>query len=352
MTPANRDRQLSPQTNDNAALLLVTCGGVVLSLLLLKPLIGAITGALLLYAFTRRFYGWCLRRIPNATVTAALVVCLTTLSLVIPTVLALRTVGMRAIAAIEMIRQQIAVSGSPRLFERMSGGRLVLASLGGRDTLSRIAQQILGLTSNLAMSFLGGTVVVLTQSIIMLFLLYFLLRDGERALVRLHTYLPFRSSEFRFLTGRVTRSVHATVFGRLVIALVQSLLSWVLFGALHVPGSLLLANLTFVCALIPTFGAVLVWFPVMLWLLFLHAWTRALILLALGTLLVSTADNVLYPIVVGSRAQMHTAPMFLSILGGMWMFGISGIFLGPLLFTVTDALLAIMRHRDPVSPGG
>jgi predicted PurR-regulated permease PerM len=340
-------RGAGPRGRDQrASLALITSGAVLLALFLLKPLVAAITGTAVLYLFTFRIYRSIHRRILSPALASCTVLALTTFCMVIPVVLALRAVSTRAIQALEMVKRHTSMDGLASLFDSLPGVRSLLASLGGPDALTQIMQQVFGFTSDLVLSFLSSSVGALTQVLLMLFLLFFLLRDGEAAMQRVRDCLPFTPSEFRFLSNRMTRSFRATVFGRVAIALVQALLSWSIFAILRVPGSLLLANLTFVCALIPTFGAVLVWFPVMVWLMMLHAWTRALLLLLLGTFLVSTADNILYPVLVGSRARMHTAPMFLSILGGMWLFGISGIFLGPLIFTLAESLIAISLKRD------
>jgi predicted PurR-regulated permease PerM len=76
-----------------------------------------------------------------------------------------------------------------------------------------------------------------------------------------------------------------------------------------------------------------------------HQWIQAVILLVVGSLIISTLDNFLYPILVGTRMQMHTVAIFLSMLGGVALFGVIGLILGPIAFAVTESLIFILRRR-------
>jgi predicted PurR-regulated permease PerM len=114
---------------------------------------------------------------------------------------------------------------------------------------------------------------------------------------------------------------------------------------LGVHAAAVLALLTTVLGLIPPFGPYVVWFPVALWLGVTGHWIKMAILLGAGILIISSLDNFLYPILVGAHLRQHTAFVFLSILGGIWLFGISGVVIGPLIFSASGALLAIWRAR-------
>ena len=106
-------------------------------------------------------------------------------------------------------------------------------------------------------------------------------------------------------------------------------------------------------AVVPLLGAFLVWIPAALFLALEGSWGKALILALWGMLVVGTIDNLLRPILVGKRLRLHTVLAFISVVGGMLLFGAAGLILGPVTLTVTAVLLDVWRQRavPPVMPG-
>jgi predicted PurR-regulated permease PerM len=184
----------------------------------------------------------------------------------------------------------------------------------------------------------------------MLFLLFFLLRDRALALTSLRSLLPLRDDETSELLQRVGDTVLATALGRLTIAAVQGVLAGLAFWVLGVPGVVLWAFTLAVCAMVPAFGSFLVWGPVAIYLGLTGHWGKAALLAIWGGLIVSTIDNILYPVLVGSHLRAHTATILLSVLGGIALFGPIGIVLGPVLFTITTTLLDIWHRRTTHQP--
>jgi predicted PurR-regulated permease PerM len=180
----------------------------------------------------------------------------------------------------------------------------------------------------------------------MLFLLFFWYRDGQRFLQSAVSVLPFTRAELRFLARRIRQTVRGTVFGRFIVAIIQGISAAIAFWILDVPGASLLGLLTAVCALFPAVGAFFVWFPVVIYLLMIHAWGRAIALLLIGGGFLSTVDNVLFPVIAGAQTRMNTPQMFLSLLGAVWLFGVSGLVLGPVIFTLAESLLVIVARQS------
>jgi predicted PurR-regulated permease PerM len=118
-----------------------------------------------------------------------------------------------------------------------------------------------------------------------------------------------------------------------------------MYTVLGVPGAALWSAATFIAALVPVFGTVLVWGPITLYLLLMGSWTKAVILASWGIVAVGTIDNLLYPFLVGDKLRIHTVPTFFSILGGIGLFGVAGLILGPLVLAVTLGLLEVWKDR-------
>jgi predicted PurR-regulated permease PerM len=179
----------------------------------------------------------------------------------------------------------------------------------------------------------------------MLFVLFFLYRDRALALAALRSLLPLRDDETDELLQRIDDTILATALGRVTIAVVQGILAGLAFWVLGVPGVILWAFTLTVAAMIPGFGSFLVWAPIALYLGLTGHWGKAALLAFWGGFIVSTIDNILYPILIGSHLRAHTATILLSVLGGIAFFGPIGIILGPVLFTIATDLLEIWRKR-------
>jgi predicted PurR-regulated permease PerM len=147
------------------------------------------------------------------------------------------------------------------------------------------------------------------------------------------------------LFTRVGDTVYATVYGTLAVAVVQGTLGGLMFWWLRLPAPLLWGLVMGGLAVIPVLGAFVIWIPAALYLALVGSWGKALILAVWGSVVVGGIDNVMYPILVGNRLKLHTIPAFISIIGGLTVFGPSGLILGPVTLTITILLLEIWRSR-------
>jgi predicted PurR-regulated permease PerM len=196
-----------------------------------------------------------------------------------------------------------------------------------------------------ASAFLQGSITVVTQLVIMLFVLFFLYRDHRLALGALRNFVPLSAAEANRMFTRVASTIRATVNGSLTVAFIQAILGGTMYVVLGVPGAVLWGAATFLAALVPVFGTVLVWGPIAVYLLLTGSWVKAVILVSWGMVAVGGIDNFLYPWLVGDKLRLHTVPTFFSILGGITAFGPAGLILGPLALAVTLGLLDIWWLR-------
>jgi len=148
------------------------------------------------------------------------------------------------------------------------------------------------------------------------------------------------------LFGRVGDTIFATVYGTLAVSLIQGLLGGLMFWCLGLPAPLLWGVVMALLAVVPMLGASVIWAPAAIFLALDGSWEKALVLAVWGVLVVSTIDNLLRPILVGKRLKLHTVHAFISMVGGVILFGSAGLILGPVVFTVTAVLLEIWRRRQ------
>lgn len=327
------------------ALFLLSVAVLVVCALILYPFVPAITGAVALAIITRRPHLWWRARIRNRTAAAATELLLVTISIIAPALLLMQYLVRNAIAGTELLQDGQMQRGFHTLLHRFPGIVAAIEESLQVMTLGDTARQLAGfVTSHLAGVF-SVSLAAVSQIVITLFLLFFLYRDGEAAHIFLTHLLPFTEAETDFMTQRLGETIRATVLGRLLVAVIQGTVAGAVIELLGMHGAVILGLLTAVAGLVPPFGAYIVWLPVAVWLAITGHWVKMAILLGVGFLIISTLDNFLYPVLVGSRLRQHTASVFLSLLGGVWLFGIAGLVLGPLTFSATEGLLAIWKAR-------
>ena len=199
--------------------------------------------------------------------------------------------------------------------------------------------------STAAGSIVKGSVFQLIGFCLTFYLLFFFLRDSRAILQSLRSLSPLSDTEMDRLFGRIGDTIHATVYGTLAVAAMQGFLGGLMFWWLGLSAPLLWGVVMALLAVVPLLGAFIVWLPAAIYLALEGNWGHALILTAWGMFVVGTIDNLLRPILVGNRLKLHTVLAFMSVVGGLMLFGPAGLILGPVTLTTTLVLLEIWRSR-------
>lgn len=213
--------------------------------------------------------------------------------------------------------------------ERIREG-IVSTFLGGSKLLAR---QALGIGQNTFQFFLAFS--------LMIYLAFFLLRDGRKLVELLIRALPLGDERERLLFAKFAEVTRATVKGNLLVAAVQGALGGLIFWILGISGALLWGVVMAIASLIPAVGAALVWIPAAIYLAAVGEYVSATILTAFGVLVIGLADNLLRPILVGRDTKLPDYIVLLSTLGGIVMFGINGFVMGPLVAALFVAFWGI-----------
>jgi predicted PurR-regulated permease PerM len=209
-----------------------------------------------------------------------------------------------------------------------------------------------GTLANGTLGVVGGVAAAVVQTLLVVFTLYYLFRDHAAIREAFFEIVPIEEAKTRDIAERTKAVVGATVYGSLLIAAIQGALGFFIFWVLGLPAPLLWGVVMFFLSMIPMAGAFLVWAPAAIYLALSGALTQALVLTAWGVLVVGAIDNVLSPRLVGKRACMHELLIFFGVLGGIDVFGVIGVVLGPVLVAVTLALLEMVRQANrPASTG-
>jgi predicted PurR-regulated permease PerM len=184
---------------------------------------------------------------------------------------------------------------------------------------------------------------------VMLYLLFFLLRDEDALSKRVKSAIPLRSEQLNALLLKFTVVIRATVKGDLLVALLQGALGGLIFWFLGITASLLWAVLMAFLSLLPAIGAGLVWAPVAIYLLATGSVWQGVVLIAYGALVIGLVDNFLRPILVGKDTKMPDYVVLISTLGGIEAFGLNGFVIGPVIaamFIAVWDIFSASRQKD------
>ncbi|HEX9184099.1 MAG TPA: AI-2E family transporter [Burkholderiales bacterium] len=197
-----------------------------------------------------------------------------------------------------------------------------------------------------------NTFAFILNSFIMVYLLFYLLRDGGRVALRMRDAIPLDAGLQGMLAGKFAEVIRATVKGSVVVAIVQGALGGVIFWILGIHAALLWGVVMAFLSLVPAVGAGLVWLPAALYLLATGEIGQGAILIAFGVLVIGLVDNFLRPVLVGKSTRMPDYLVLVSTLGGIAVFGISGFVTGPLIAALFIAVWDVVATSRAAERAG
>ena len=328
----------------------------------LMPFFGAVMWGVALAILFTPLFKRLLRKMPRRRTLAALATL--TICLVI-VILPLAMVGVSLVQEIATVTQSIRsgqinfanyfqqiFDATPRwlitLLERFNLGNMdawqARISAGAAQGSQVIASQALTIGQN--------TFDFLVSFFVMLYLLFFLLRDGAALSTMMREAMPLAKPHTHYLLNKFTTVIRATIKGNVAVAIAQGTLGGLAFWFLGVQGSLLWAVLMAFLSLLPAIGAALIWGPVAIYFLATgHLWEGAT-LIFVGVFVIGLVDNILRPLLVGKDTQMPDYIVLMSTIGGMALFGINGFVIGPVIAALFMAAWSLFIDTDTNPPPG
>ncbi|MBK4990465.1 MULTISPECIES: AI-2E family transporter [Pseudomonas] len=223
-----------------------------------------------------------------------------------------------------------------------------MGNLGAlRDKITTWASEGSQILASQAFSFGQGTFDFVVGFGIMMYLLFFFLREGAEVARRVRMAVPLPEHQKRRLQLKFKRVVRATVKGNVLVAITQGALGGFIFWVLGIPSALVWAVMMAFLSLLPAVGAGIVWGPVAIYFLMTGAILQGVILTAFGVLVIGLVDNLLRPILVGKDTRMPDYLILVSTLGGLSVFGLNGFVIGPLIAALFISSWAIFVSNKP-----
>ncbi|MBC7782659.1 MAG: AI-2E family transporter [Burkholderiales bacterium] len=212
---------------------------------------------------------------------------------------------------------------------------------------------IAGMMAQQSLSIVGNIASTAISILFALFTLFYFLRDSKTIGDAVAGALPLEESQSRAVFAKCKSIIQASVQGVILIAAIQGVLAGLAFWILGVPSPIFLAVLLFILSMVPAVGSALVWVPAVLYLLATGHWVKAIELTVWCGGVVGMVDNLLRPRLVGKKTGMHDLVIFFSVLGGLQVFGILGLFVGPVVVAVALSIVEVFKeasHNWQASP--
>lgn len=354
----------APLVPERRPLLLVLLAGVSLALAaVLAPFFGTLLWAVIIALLFTPMYRALLRRLGGRRNPAALITLLAVvLIVVLPFVFISAAIVSEAAALYQKLQANPLDPGQwfKQAFDALpqwAADVLVRLDLADFQALQRRVATLLSqggqLLATRALQIGQNTFELVTSLFIMLYIDYFLIRDGDLIVRALREAVPLTAGHQRDLTTKFATVIRATVKGNVLVAVVQGTLGGLAFWFLDVSGALLWSVLMAFCSLLPAIGAALVWGPVALYFLGSGQVGAALGLVFWGVVVIGLVDNLLRPLLVGKDTRLPDYVVLITTLGGIAVFGIHGFVLGPVIAAMFIAVWHIVmlgRRADAPPP--
>lgn len=193
---------------------------------------------------------------------------------------------------------------------------------------------------------IGNILSVGLNFIFMVIALFFILKDGGDFLKKIRDYLPFTENQKNRLVSQTKDVIVSTIYGGVAVAIAQGTIGGVTFFLLGISSPALWGLAISIASFIPLIGAFGVWGPMTIYLFIRGEILQGIILALVGTFLISLIDNILKPIIIGGRTKMPVLLIFFSVLGGIQLFGLIGLIMGPLVVAIFISVIDIFRHLE------
>lgn len=332
------------------ALLAATAIAIYLCWLMLQPLIAVLAWAAVLVIMFYPIHQRLVARTKRPATSAALSSLLVIVTIVVPLTLILFAVFNELSGVAQNLQAKISGlldpnSATGRAVEWI--GRYVnLEQLRSPEFIKSHLEGAAGAIAQRTLAVVGGVVGAIVKIFFIVFTMYYLFRDGDKIVRGLPDIIPLNRAQSEEILARTQNVISACVYGVLVIAVIQGALGGLAFWVLGLPSAIVWAVAMTLLSMIPMAGSFVVWVPAAIYLAATGHWGKAIFLTIWGALVIGTVDNFLRPKLVGERAKLHELFIFFSVLGGLQVFGVLGIVLGPVVLAVTLALLDVFRQAD------
>lgn len=279
-----------------------------------------------------------LERRTSPKIAAGAIVFVTTALIIVPLVVIVRLAVLESITLIESVRAgEITLEGPEQQIAELMGVDV--------DLSARIQSVLAGVQAGDVLQLVDTVMHLLLGLSLTVFLLYYFLKDGEQFTQWFRATVPLPDRVLSHLMAESDRIMKAVLLGHIFVAVIQGTLAGVGLAVTGVPNPVLWTVVMIVLSLLPIVGSFLVWGPAALYLFAQGEFVLSGFLLVWGVIVVGVSDDYLRPVIVDRYAEVNPSIIILGVLGGIFVFGVMGIFYGPVIIGLLRVTLDVFREE-------
>ncbi len=313
------------------------------------PFISIILWSAILVIIFHPLYKKLLVKTKNHTLSAIITIAVSMLTFIIPVMLisaaAINELAGFAGTTINDVQQVLSDPKHSRfayIYEYLNGFVNLEQAIKPED-IKAAAARLSGILLSASWYLIEGVFGTLVGILFAIFAMFYLFRDGEKIVADLPNILPMENTQAKELIHKTSELINATIRGSLFVAVLQGTLAGIIFWLLGIPSYILLGVIAMIFSLIPTGGTAFVTVPLIIILFATGQYWKAGILAVYASVVIGMIDNFLLPKLIKQRAKMNELFVFFSVLGGLQLFGILGIFMGPIILAIALGLLTVFK---------
>ena len=327
--------------------------------LMFAPFITILLWSAILVIIFHPLYRKILGKVKSHTLSAIITIAISFLTFIIPVLLvsaaAINELAGFAGSSVNEVQQVISDPMHSRFayIYNYINGFVNLKELIKPEDIKAFASRASGIMLSASWYLIEGVFGMFIGILFSIFAMFYLFRDGEKIVEDLPGILPMDNTQAKELIRETADLINATIRGSLFVAILQGTLAGIIFWLLGIPSYILLGVIAMIFSLIPTGGTAFVTVPVIIVLLVSGDYWKAGILAVYASLVIGMIDNFLLPKLIKQRAKMNELFVFFSVLGGLQLFGIIGLFMGPIILAIAMGLLKVFKgekiDKDTIS---
>src|SRR5437879_6193974 len=344
---ATTSDRLTPVLSSGVLLLLIY-----LAFRIYEPFLSALGWAAILVIFFYPMHERLVRKF-SATKAAVISTLAVTILLIVPAILVTTLFVREAVSISRGVQHSIAGDHAQALAKKWAWIAQHVPGLDPNADVAKMVEQGVQKEAGFLAERLGAILRNIAEFIfdlfVMIFAMFYFFRDGDQIIRGVRSILPFDAEHRDAMMRQARDLISASVTTTLIIAAIQGILGGLGFAIVKLPTPIFWGVALAFFSLVPVVGSGLVFVPASLWLGFTGHWGRAMWLLALGAEVSTIVDNVLRPFLLGGRTDLSGLVIFISVVGGVGLFGMLGLVLGPILVATAAGVLTVYMER-PESP--
>ena len=328
----------------NAYFIILAITTILFSMLLIDYLIPVFWAIIFSILFSP-FYNWLNEKIDRPSLSSSITIFVILLLVILPSILILGAITNEVFKIVSMLESGDFVIESSSIIPSIENA-IKLIGLNIDDIykqLNQFAYSLSQLTYTTLIRITENIFSFIVSSLIMVYLLFFFLKDGENIINNCISVFPMDDDHERYLLDQFHQVTKVTIKGTFIVAFVQGFLGFVILSILNIQGAILWGFLMALFSIFPGIGTAVVWLPITIFLIYSGMWVQGLILLFSGLFIIGLVDNLLRPYLISKETSLPDYLVLLTTIGGISLFGISGFVIGPIIASLFISIWSLMK---------